>query len=274
MSRRKRSRSPFSLFSFQDIITCVSGIVILITLALALELSQRKQGSPKIQTAQLTAQLREAIADAQAEVARLETELNRATTRAQELAGVAPAMLQRDLFSINEQIKSLEAENALLRKQDAEIAEQDVKLQAKRFDREKENEKLADEEKKVKDLEQRLKQVREESRLFFNPRTADGKQVWLVQIEADRTLVAAAGSRARPQVFKHEFAFFRQTEFEKWLASRSSARDFIFLLVMPEGTNEFDKLKGLVAKKGFSMGFDLLGGQQVAVDAEKGAAAP
>ena len=274
MAHRKRGRSPFSLFSFQDIITCVSGIIILITLVLALELSQRKQGSPKIQTAKLTAQLREAIADAQAEVARLEADLNRSTTKAQELAGVSPPVMQRDLFAINEQIKSFEAEIALLQKQDAQIAEEDVKMQAKRFDREKENKKLAEEELEVKDFEDRLKQVRQQNRLYYNPRTADGKKVWLVQIEADRTLVAAAGSGARPLILRHEFVIFRQTGFEKWLARRSSARDFIFLLVMPEATDEFGKLKRLVTTKGFSMGFDLLGGQQIAVDVKKGAGAP
>lgn len=274
MARRGRSRSPFSLFSFQDIITCVSGIIILITLVLALELSQRQEGSPQVQTAKLAAQLREAIADAQAEVARLESELNLETRKAQQLAGVSLGDLQHDLFSIKEQIKSLDAEIASLKKQEEEIAKHDARLQAKLFDRGKDDTKRVDDERQVTDMEAKLRQVRQQNRLFYNPRTSDGKQIWLVQIERDRTLVAPAGSVARPQIFTHEFAFFRQTSFEKWLESRSRTSDFIFFLVRPEGTDEFMKLRRVVDERDLPMGFDLLGVQQSAVDLEKGAAGP
>jgi len=43
MSRRSRRNSPFSLFAFQDIITSVTGIMILVTMMLALELIKRKE---------------------------------------------------------------------------------------------------------------------------------------------------------------------------------------------------------------------------------------
>jgi hypothetical protein len=274
MTRRGRGRSPFSLFSFQDIITCVSGIIILITLMLAVELSQRKQGSPRIQTAQLAAKLRDAIADAQAEVARLEAWLTRGDIKAEELAGVSVSALQHDLFAVNEQIKSLEAEIASLQKQAQAVAEKDEKLQAKRFDREKDHKKRAEEELKVTDLEKKLLQVRQQNRVFYNPRMADGKQVWLVQIEGDRVLVAPAGSTARPNIFPQRFSIFQQSGFEKWLTNRSPEADFFFLLVRPEGINEFSELRKLLIRRGFSIGFDLLGPRQSAVDPEKGAAGP
>jgi hypothetical protein len=274
MTRRGRGRSPFSLFSFQDIITCVSGIIILITLMLAVELSQRKQGSPRIQTAQLAAKLREAIADAQAEAARLEAWLKRGEIKAEELAGVSVSALQHDLFAVNEQIKSLEAEIASLQKQAQAVAEKDEKLQAKRFDREKDDKKRAEEELKVSDLEKKLLQVRHQNRVFYNPRMADGKQVWLVQIEGDRVLVAPAGSTARPNIFSQRFSMFQQSGFEKWLTNRSPAADFFFLLVRPDGINEFSELRKILIRRGFSIGFDLIGPGQSAVDPEKGAAGP
>ena len=79
MSRRGRARSAFSLFSFQDIITCVSGIIILITLLLAVDLSQRKQSSPAVDTAKLAEQLRQAIAQAGEETALLNFQIERGT---------------------------------------------------------------------------------------------------------------------------------------------------------------------------------------------------
>ena len=72
MVQRGQRTSPFSLFSFQDIITCVSGIFILITLMLVLQLVQRKQAKPQFDASEIAAQLRAAIAAAEAEVNRLD----------------------------------------------------------------------------------------------------------------------------------------------------------------------------------------------------------
>ncbi len=39
--RKKKSQAPFSLFAFQDAIASVCGLVVLITLILAVELTQK-----------------------------------------------------------------------------------------------------------------------------------------------------------------------------------------------------------------------------------------
>ena len=49
--RRVVASTAFSLFSFQDIITSVTGIMVLVTLMLALELITRVQTSAPAQTA-------------------------------------------------------------------------------------------------------------------------------------------------------------------------------------------------------------------------------
>ena len=50
MRGRRHRNQPFSLFSFQDIITSVTGIVILLTLVLTLDLITRRQSSPAAQS--------------------------------------------------------------------------------------------------------------------------------------------------------------------------------------------------------------------------------
>ncbi len=52
---RKRHSSPFSLFAFQDIITSVTGIILLLTLILTLELSQRDSSSMPLADAAIVA---------------------------------------------------------------------------------------------------------------------------------------------------------------------------------------------------------------------------
>ena len=53
MGHRRAGAPPISLFSFQDIITSVTGIMILVTLMMSIELVQRNQqgGAVRMSTA-------------------------------------------------------------------------------------------------------------------------------------------------------------------------------------------------------------------------------
>ena len=57
MSRRRRRSAPFSLFAFQDIITSVTGIMLVITMLLALELLERTDVAPPQATAAISKDL-------------------------------------------------------------------------------------------------------------------------------------------------------------------------------------------------------------------------
>lgn len=66
MGRRKSAIPRFSLFSFQDIITCTTGIMLMITLVMALRLVESSASAPPAQTKKLVEQLEselESIAD-------------------------------------------------------------------------------------------------------------------------------------------------------------------------------------------------------------------
>jgi hypothetical protein len=272
MSRRKQGGSPFSLFSFQDIITCVSGIIILITLVLAIELSQRKKGSPAAQTAKLAADIRSAIEDTRVEIKRLEAELARQSSAAQEAAGAHTELLQSDLMAANQQIKSLEAELAEIQRKEKLASAEHERVQAKQFDQQKELQKTVEVEQEVKNLEDKLEELIKQDRPIYNSRTADGKQVWLVQVDGVQSLVAPAGKAGKPVALAHGSSLLSDSEFERWLGSKSSSADFVFFLVRPEGAKEFSTLKEEASSRGFSLGFDLLGETRVAIDPVSGAA--
>lgn len=240
---RKKGGSPFSLFSFQDIITCVSGIIILITLILAVELTQRKQAKPAVETAQLAEDIRRAIEDTRAEIQQLEAELTKQSSAAQEIAGAHQETLKADLFAINQQVESLEAELAEIERKQKRVSSENDKVQAKRFDMQKQTTKLAETEQEVKNLEDKLEQLLTRDRPIYNSRTADGKQVWLVQIEETHSLVAPAGRASKPQVLEHGGSLLSSSAFSKWLANRSPSADFIFFLVRPAGSEAFSKLQ-------------------------------
>ena len=72
MSRRKRkNHSQFSLFVFQDIITCVMGIMLLLTLMMCLQITSVIAATEHSAASQMVDELRSQAAALSAEVARL-----------------------------------------------------------------------------------------------------------------------------------------------------------------------------------------------------------
>lgn len=76
MARRGSAAPPISLFSFQDIITSVAGIIIFLTLMMAVELVQHANDSPPVQTSKLNTELSETVSAQLEEIKRLEDRLN------------------------------------------------------------------------------------------------------------------------------------------------------------------------------------------------------
>src|SRR5687767_1677296 len=120
MSRRGRGGTPISLFSFQDIITSVTGIMILITLILALEVIQNTEKSPQNRTQELTAELQQAaqqaasvqttVAATQAEIEKLRANLTSSETELLATVKVDSAQVSRQLQDLAELSKLLDAE--------------------------------------------------------------------------------------------------------------------------------------------------------------------
>ena len=75
MSRRKRSNhARFSLFVFQDIITCVMGIMLLLTLMMCLQITSVVASADAAPAAQMVSELKQQAAALAAEISKLESE--------------------------------------------------------------------------------------------------------------------------------------------------------------------------------------------------------
>ena len=76
MSRRKRNNNGrFSLFAFQDIITCIMGIMLLLTLIMCLQISTTMGTTGAPDTAAIVQRMQQQSIELTAEVSRLETEV-------------------------------------------------------------------------------------------------------------------------------------------------------------------------------------------------------
>lgn len=271
MVRRGQDSSPFTLFSFQDIITCVSGIIILITLMLAVELTQRVRGSPQAQTEAAVSELRKTVAAGRTELAKLKKLLEQQTGHAEEQAGQSVDLVRRDLLDAQSESQLLKTDIANLGTQEQKLIRADEKLRAELFDHSNDDEKRQTLTGQLNDLEQQLQHIKSNGQVFYNSTTPDGKQVWLVQLDGDNDLIAASGRKAPPTQLDGSWFHSAASDFSSWLSQRSPSQDFIFLLVRPDGSSQFNDFHTAIEKAGFSVGFDLLGPDQTAVDPIKGA---
>ena len=75
---KRKSNLKISLFSFQDIITSVTGVMILLTLLMALELVEKIETSPPVLTENLTVELKNQLEKINQDVIQLSKSVNEA----------------------------------------------------------------------------------------------------------------------------------------------------------------------------------------------------
>ena len=267
MSRRKRNTAAFSLFAFQDIITSVTGIMILVTLILALELIQRKEQSPPQKTAELIEQSQAAIEANRRETEQIDSELKQRNVEAVELAGVDVTRLKRQSEDVSRQNQQMKDElDRLGRERD--------KADMRRNQAKKAKAKHADDPKNLQQLqeqiarkEKELKTIKQSNRVIYNPAKGSSKSPWLVEVAAGKVLVAPMGKSAKPHVFPSAAAF------QGWLGKRNPNAEYFVLLVKPSGIKFFDEIRKALQQRKFDVGYDLLPASKTAIDPEKGAGA-
>lgn len=161
-SRRQSAAPPISLFSFQDIITSVTGIMILITLLMSVELVRRplqqKSPQPDEPVDLFEKPDSDVLADLELRKERNERaiqELDSASTPRQALA--AATGLER------EQLERLEAEN--------------------------------------KKLAESVLRARQENRIVYNSAAGALKAAWLIEITEEQLAVAPVGRVQPPIIF-------------------------------------------------------------------------
>jgi len=266
--RRRSGTAPFQLFSFQDIITSVMGIVVLILLVLALELSQRQLQSPAVGQAAVRHRTQEAIADAEVEIARIRTELDASTIA--QTAGISLADIAARKLALDRVQPQVESQLSSARRQKLRLET----LLEKRT-KESESEMLAAQLKeklnKVSKLEERLKEWKEKTRIVYRTALSDGRQAWLVELNAKAFLSARVGSREPPVRFEQPDINDRTVALLRWTDRMEPNLHLLHILVKPGGAGAFSEIEPKLRRRGFALGFDVVGAAQIAIDPTIGA---
>jgi hypothetical protein len=256
MKRRRTQTEAFSLFSFQDIITSVTGVIILVTLLLAVELIKR----PPIQAAgsqdnvneelqsQITALERER--EVLNEIVQADAEFLRewASLSLSDLEQTRSEMVNRvdetesSVTAINENLNELIARRAA------------VESELNRT----ETESLAQIKAKNAALSRELEIIKSSNQVVYNQSRGAQKAAWLVDLEADRIRVLKPGDAGATVDFSESSEAERVRNCVEGATTRDPQKVYFVLLVRPESIGAYQAVYEKANELKYDLGFDLL----------------
>lgn len=270
MARRRKPQATFSLFSFQDIITSVTGIFILVTLVLALSLTQQKSLAPQVQTDLIADDLRSAIQLLSNELDAIQNNVSTSSVSLNRIASLSPENIARDLEILSQQVESLNAENQRLESRDRLVAKEQ-RLVTSQVEEELAGhaETLRETQQSIELLEQQLEELENSNRIIYNTPSQDGKSQWIVEIRANQIGIAPAGKKQSPVVFTGSDC---DSEFQTWIRRNlSSNTDYFLLVVTPKGISTFNDIEDIVKPSGYAFGIELVPEDATVLDSVTGA---
>lgn len=281
MPRRGRSKDvAISLFSFQDIITSVTAIMILLVLILTLELVTREATKGMAAEDRRVAQeLKRSVAEMEERLEQLRQEASTAQSTAIDAAGFSAketarkkAQAETEAQKLREQIDQLEVQlrdaQTTRRTAESELAASQTATpeattgQARAVDaRAAEMEAANRAERNRQGTE--ATQVRERTpaarTLVFNVPPGSPLEPLLVEISEDG-LVAVAADGASLSRFSWNLLGL-PTGFNEWLKAHDKRREYVVLILRPSGIDRYDATREAAASAGFEIGTELIGEQ-------------
>lgn len=264
-SRRRQSGSPVSFFAFQDIITAVSGIVIVMVLLLSLELIQRPTLAKPV-TVEVRDELKATIEEARLELRRLEAGLADRDRLIKELAEMTPKETERQIRTVKQNIIELEHKITLLQEQRSRLEEEKKRVEVRHFDQKDARDELAELQRRIEQLKKELDREETTDRpIFALPRGVD-KQGWVVVVSGSK-IQAAPMNRVQAPI-----SFDTSDELIDWTNRMDTSSAYLLILVRPSGLDDFEALRPSLRRNDISFGFDLVGADEKILDPIRGAA--
>jgi prefoldin subunit 5 len=272
MARRIRHSQPFSLFAFQDIITSVTGIIVLITLLLTLELIQKVESSTTGPANAFPRQIRQALVETREQVVKIRENMQQEQQAIDVLAAISPGLVKRQLHELEAQIQQLDFELETLRSQLVAATQEQTDWKSRRFDRLASQQELEALDQQVDALESRLEHLRKSNRVVYNPSHTTEKRAWLVDIGPDSVLAAEAGKRSVPLRFIEGRQGRSSSDFIQWAGTRDHLSEYFILLIRPLVVARYGEIRAELEKLGFQIGFEVIGPSVIPIDSRHGAA--
>lgn len=274
MSRRGRSGPVISLFAFQDIITSVTAIIIVVTLLLALDLVQRKDGASSESSSEFADELVTRIAEVEVESAKLRKELDQTDGLVQQIAGTSPAELKAEVVRRESVLDDLRREVKRQEEKRMRLLAQETATAAERFELNPSLRQLDLTVQEIGELQGQLEREKKEDRVIFTlPRGFD-KDGWVAVVELDSIVIAPLRRAAKPQVFVSTGTFLKKSAsvaLADWIERGGLRSAYFLILIRPNGTQTFDELEEALRGKSVTFGFDLIDANRQILHPDRGA---
>jgi len=274
MSSRARSRPRITLLAFQDIIMSVSGILIVLVLLLALEITDEPPpatSAPSVSPLQLSMTVNAARSERQ----QLEESLRRADLLAKEAARQSPAQIRDQIASLESEIERLFAENIELRAKAEQLRNEELKTKDNESRTKPIHDELAALEAAAANLKREIEDIRKDDRPVFTLPKGFKKDGWLAVIEKNRILIAPIGRRATPLLFEDQAGLLASESaadrFLAWTRKEASRESYFLLIVRPDGANDFEEITDSFRGRDVAFGYDVIGRYSPLIHPEKGA---
>lgn len=285
MGRRKPA-AAFSLFSFQDIITSVSAILILVMLLLTIELVTRRRGQAAVDPAvsqrqiaasadkleSLTARLRDDVDARRAKrPSRTPEAARQERVRATEERDAAARQLDETRRIREAARKHADAVAAEAGARAADIEELEH-LEKQTAEDHREAQRLDEANRKEQERqEKRRREIADSPRsgteLVFNPPADSDRRAWLVELSGDGIAVVLLGGDRTERLGDETESGSR---FASWRDGLDENGDYCLILIRPSVSGQIEELvERALTNAGIRFGIELIGEDQVVRDGSK-----
>ena len=260
MARRKAQGPSVSFFAFQDIITSVVGIFVLITLIMMVELVTRKaSASGSNQAVEDT--FSAVIVELQQQYEALEARSAKLDTMAKKIGSVqvfnrdeVTKELQASIQSLNEQLERTERRNQEIQRVIDEQKKLQSDLQMEVKNRSPDREELEKLRKDLEKLDTRLAKLNTQEPLIYKSQSLDGRNVVVLEITSSEIAILDLAGDTRVTLRGRYFA----GEFKDWMRKQTISRNHFFLLIRPGGSDNFQQIREVLDNSKASYGYDVL----------------
>ena len=257
MSRRHRRRdeSPVSFFSFQDVITSVTGILILVTLLLTLELVARGEAAPAaIEQEPSASELRGRLRDGEQQLSRLKKQTAELQAILGEAATASPVAAEEDVEVLEREIRAARDRGRQLRN---EVAAAESELQTARTAAESDANRAAEAQSAAAESQRRLEAFRQSKRLVVLPGGDERKKPLLVECAGGGVTVASLEGDGGLRVLQ-KWQGEAVGELLEWARSRDAGTEYFLVMVRPDGVSAGKRAILLLREAGFDVGWEPL----------------
>jgi hypothetical protein len=270
MTRRRGSGPPISLFSFQDIITSVTAILIVITLLLALELVATMAG-PAGSAARVAMELGGLAASLEKEYSRQREALDVEESANARVAATGRAELVERIDRAKRILVEISASRERLREGQIALEARETAALAKRVSAAKLREEMDEAARRVTALREKILRTTSSKRVVYAMPRGSEKFAWILVLEPDAAELAPVGRAAQPERYRDAVGVSAESQAIARVAADSVGVPYVLILIRPGSAERFVSADKTLSNLGALWGFDLIGPDEPVLDSETGA---